>query len=241
MVLNNGELLNPQTITLQVKSPTAGTSAAFPYVIDGQPIVKCITVGQQTVCANAGQGNSAVAHALVGGGVDAIPLSRNDYVSAESQFTGGGIRWSLTSGNNVYSSKFVQGSSFQLSQLPSVPSGNYTLTAQGMNLAGTLSNSVSATIFMIATDLGSVRVFPNPWRKDQDAGLPITFDHLSDDSTVKLFTVSGHWVQTLPVASDKTTWDLRNNDGQTVQSGLYLYLVTDGQGNKAHGKLAIIR
>ena len=70
----------------------------------------------------------------------------------------------------------------------------------------------------------------------------VTFDNLPPGSTVKIFTVSAHWVATLnTVANNQAAWDLKNNDGSLIASGIYIYLVTDAQGSKTHGKFAIIR
>ena len=70
---------------------------------------------------------------------------------------------------------------------------------------------------------------------------PITFDQMALGATVKIFTVSGHLVKTLTPAVNSVTWDLTNDSGDKVASGVYLYLITDGQGNKARGKLAVIK
>ncbi|MBI3292166.1 MAG: T9SS type A sorting domain-containing protein [Elusimicrobia bacterium] len=85
------------------------------------------------------------------------------------------------------------------------------------------------------------RLYPNPWRADKHAGTLITFDQLTGNVTVKLFTVSGHLVKTLSTSSPSTTWDLTNDAGDPVASGLYLYLLTNDQGQKVRGKLAVIR
>ena len=37
------------------------------------------------------------------------------------------------------------------------------------------------------------------------------------------------------------SWDLANDKGDKVASGIYVYLITDGQGNKAKGKVAVIK
>jgi hypothetical protein len=87
----------------------------------------------------------------------------------------------------------------------------------------------------------SVRVYPNPWRKDQHTGHPITFDQMTAGSDVKIFTVSGHKVKELNGSSGSVTWDLTNDSGNQVASGVYLYLIKDSQGNKTKGKLAIIQ
>ena len=85
------------------------------------------------------------------------------------------------------------------------------------------------------------RVFPNPWRADRHRDAPVTFDRLSPNSTVKIYTVSAHWVKTLQPAGPRAEWDLRQDTGQNVASGIYLYLITDDHGNKVSGKLTVIR
>jgi len=84
-----------------------------------------------------------------------------------------------------------------------------------------------------------VKAYPNPWRADRHANTPVTFDNLPSGGQVKIFTVSGHQVKTLPPGAG--TWDLTNEGGDKVASGVYIFLVTDGRGGKATGKVAIIR
>jgi hypothetical protein len=42
-------------------------------------------------------------------------------------------------------------------------------------------------------------------------------------------------------AGGKAPWNLANDSGARVASGIYLYLITDGQGNKTRGKFTVIR
>jgi hypothetical protein len=84
-------------------------------------------------------------------------------------------------------------------------------------------------------------VYPDPWRSDQHAGHPITFDEMAAGSTVKIFTVSGHLVKTLSASPGVVTWDLTNDSGDQVASGIYLYVVTAPGSPKINGKLAIIK
>jgi hypothetical protein len=88
--------------------------------------------------------------------------------------------------------------------------------------------------------LNSVRVFPNPWRADHPTA-GITFDQMTPNSTVKIFTISAHFVKSLAAPDGKVTWDLTNDAGNKVASGLYLYLVTDTHNGRVRGKLAVIR
>jgi hypothetical protein len=85
------------------------------------------------------------------------------------------------------------------------------------------------------------RAYPNPWRADRGYAQQITFDQLAGNTTIKIFTVSGHLVRTLGTSSSLTTWDLNNDSGDRVASGIYIYLVTDDQGQQARGKVVVIR
>ncbi len=94
----------------------------------------------------------------------------------------------------------------------------------------------------LAPELGSIRAYPNPWRSDRHSGVQITFDRLSANATVRIFTVSAQHVKTLETSNGTSiTWDLTNDSGSPVASGIYLYLVTNNAGEKTSGKLAVIK
>ena len=85
-----------------------------------------------------------------------------------------------------------------------------------------------------------LRVYPNPWRVDQHSGLGVTVDGLNPGSEVRFFTVSGRWVRTISTVNGVGKWDLTNDIGQRVASGLYMYLATDPAGGDQRGTLAIV-
>jgi len=87
----------------------------------------------------------------------------------------------------------------------------------------------------------SPQVYPNPWRSDKHAGKNITFDGLTTGTDIKIFTVSSHKVAELHSDGPSVLWDLSNDSGDKVASGVYLYVITDNAGDKAKGKLAIIK
>jgi hypothetical protein len=93
----------------------------------------------------------------------------------------------------------------------------------------------------VPSPLTSVRAYPNPWRSDRHSGNVVTFDQLSQDCTVRIFTVAAQHVKTLHANGQAVTWDLTNETGAGVASGLYLFLVSDSAGQRASGKLAVIR
>jgi len=83
----------------------------------------------------------------------------------------------------------------------------------------------------------NVRVYPNPWRSDKHAGHPsMIFDGLTTGTTIKLFTTSGHKVKELHTDGPSIPWDLTNDSGDKIASGIYIYLVTDSRGGQGPGK-----
>jgi hypothetical protein len=135
----------------------------------------------------------------------------------------------------------TQGSVLALAPLHLNP-GNYVVRLIASNASGDQSPAQEAPVqLVLAEPGGSVRVFPNPWRTDRHPQPLVTFDHLSDDSTVQIFTLSGQFVKKLRAAGSAASWDLTNDAADRVGSGIYLYSVTNGLGRVARGKLAILR
>ncbi len=120
------------------------------------------------------------------------------------------------------------------------PSSGLVSNAKTFSAAAPLVPA-SAPFSKLAADLDHVRAFPNPWRADRHQGLGVTFDNLTEGSTIKLFTVSGRWIRSLSATGGTAGWNLANDAGQPAASGYYIYLITDGAGRKAKGVLQLIR
>jgi hypothetical protein len=97
------------------------------------------------------------------------------------------------------------------------------------------------------TDVNPVYAFPVPFRPN--GGNParygtwaqgITFTNLPISGKIKIYTISGALVRELPVTPPSLVWDVKNKDGQTVASGVYLWEITTG-GNRKTGKLVVIK
>jgi hypothetical protein len=72
--------------------------------------------------------------------------------------------------------------------------------------------------------LDKVIVYPNPFSPESDRTL--TFRNLTRDAHVDIFTLDARRVRTIiGDASGSSTWDGRNESGDFVASGLYLYLI----------------
>ena len=106
-------------------------------------------------------------------------------------------------------------------------------------LAAALPLKASTTV---VPNLSNVRAYPNPWRVDKHANTSVKFDGMPAGSTVKIFTIAAEEVKKLSADSaGSVSWDRTNDSGQSVASGVYIYLIIDPQGNQTSGKLAIIK
>jgi len=90
----------------------------------------------------------------------------------------------------------------------------YFGTDNGLSSAQTLSVKPNAT-------LDNLRCYPQPFIPEEDAELVI--DGLAPNSQVKISTIDGLLVRSLPVTNSRTVlWDGRNERGEIVQQGVYL-------------------
>jgi hypothetical protein len=119
--------------------------------------------------------------------------------------------------------------------------GTYQVTVQLLDAGAVARAQNGASLTLVNPELNAVKVHPNPWRKDKHVDPRITFDGLTINTDLKIFTVSGHLVRSLPKSSGSVSWDLNNDAGDPVASGIYLFLIKDNQGNQRRGKVAIIR
>lgn len=114
-------------------------------------------------------------------------------------------------------------------------------TSQTVLFFSRAPGSAAPPLGVPAENLSSVRVYPNPMVRDKNASNLVTFDNLTPDATVKIFTISAQWVKSLPANQGFAIWDLTNDSSEKVASGYYLYLVTDPDGRSTKGKLAVIK
>lgn len=90
-------------------------------------------------------------------------------------------------------------------------------------------------------DVSTAHVYPNPCTLTKGCN-GVTFTRLTLRATINIFTVSGEKVRTVEKNNniDSMGWDLRNEAGSRVASGLYIYVVK-GEGSSKKGKLVIVR
>jgi len=103
----------------------------------------------------------------------------------------------------------------------------------------TLSNGFTYATGGGITDVTQSKVFPTPFRPKDGHNTMII--NAPDGSTVQIFTLSGDLVRELKVSGGGALWNVKNDAGQNIASGIYFFLVTDSQGNSHKGRIAVIR
>jgi hypothetical protein len=100
----------------------------------------------------------------------------------------------------------------------------------------------------VKTKLAAIQVIPNPYRSSADweyAGeRRVAFVRLPSAATIRIYTAAAEHVRTLRHEnpdSDQEFWDLKNEDGEEVAPGVYIWGVdADGIGT-AQGKMLILK
>ncbi|MDP3149520.1 MAG: two-component regulator propeller domain-containing protein [Ignavibacteria bacterium] len=92
------------------------------------------------------------------------------------------------------------------------------------------------------TSFTSIETSPSPFLIGGTASL-LTIDGLIKDSDIKILSISGNLIREFSSPGGRIAfWDGKNDDGKFVNSGIYLIVAYDKEGNSvATGKVAIIR
>lgn len=114
----------------------------------------------------------------------------------------------------------------------------YHYRALSRNSSGVEGVSLDKTFLTNSLSVNA-GVHPNPFSLSE--GSVVFAPGAQQLKEVKIFTVSGIIVKTLKAGAGNITWDGRNDNGQKVARGVYLYKITYTTGDSAIGKLAIVR
>ena len=90
--------------------------------------------------------------------------------------------------------------------------------------------------------LDQVIGYPNPYVIENSGSL-FYLDRLAANSAIKIFTAEGRLIRTIPVdevPGAKAVWDGKNDSGERIASGIYIYLITAENGERRVGKVAVI-
>jgi len=164
-------------------------------------------------------------------------------------------------GSNKGDSTDPFNSSIDVFQAPQSNSNNDDLSMITLsNFLGSGTATMTARLFAIpgTTNIAFNKMFnyPNPVKNAASSTIRVIFSRYVSTAILRIYTVSGEFIleKTLNQNSDSSfvnnqwiyeyTWDLKNDAGTAVASGIYLYNITatvNSQRESKTGKLAIIR
>ena len=136
----------------------------------------------------------------------------------------------------------------ETSKTYTLSSGNYTFKVRAKDEVGNYpeENDPATATYSFTVSLPII-VYPNPCYPGK--GQIITITNLPLNSKVYIYTISGELVRELNDVTEITeeggsataTWDLRNDAGNMVAQGVYIYLIPEATGDRRTGKIAIIK
>lgn len=90
---------------------------------------------------------------------------------------------------------------------------------------------------------GALNVFPIPFVANQSVNANyINFTNLPENSEITILNLLGEPVYKIRIDQPVLRWDVKNNAGKDVQSGLYMFVIRDQDEKKVKtGKIVIIR
>ena len=135
---------------------------------------------------------------------------------------------------------------------PKLKSGRYELTVFGKNANGFLSDSAGVTKAFVVDEeakLLDVYNYPNP--AESETYFTFRLPVIPDEMKINVYTIDGRIVKKFDIVSselnlnfNKIFWNLRDEDGDKLANGVYLYKIMMTSGAKSQQiiqKLAIVR
>ena len=135
---------------------------------------------------------------------------------------------------------------------PDLPDGDYVLKVFGQNSLGNMVDSTGVEKHFIVSDelkLLNVYNYPNPTSGETYFTFKLT--QIPDELNIKIYTVAGRLIKEISIPGsdlnfdfNKVYWDGRDEDGDNLANGVYLYKVVVTSGDNTEDviqKLAIVR
>jgi peptidoglycan/xylan/chitin deacetylase (PgdA/CDA1 family) len=121
----------------------------------------------------------------------------------------------------------------------------YYFTVKAVNVVGLESSSASSDGQVVVRQSegdGDVKIYPNPYSPSKGNSMRFSIGGAAGGE-VKIYTLSGKLVRELLIGAgeNEVDWNVLNEDGNSITTGLYLYTITDGDGVKKTGKITITR
>jgi hypothetical protein len=135
---------------------------------------------------------------------------------------------------------------------PKLTEGEHSLNIYGKNIVGNLESQPGyQKMFQVSSELKLLDVYnyPNPF--SQNTYFTFKLTQIPDELAIKIFTVAGRLIKGIKLSSSELKfdfnhilWDGKDDDGNNVANGVYLYKLIakkDGKTQNFTQKLAIVR
>ncbi|MFC1566933.1 T9SS type A sorting domain-containing protein [bacterium] len=136
----------------------------------------------------------------------------------------------------------VAGGNYSLSYNLGQALANVLISNDQYSIAHNQLNLTSNTSKAAANDVHEAYAYPVPFKPSENH-THITFTNLTAKVDIYIYTISGELVRKLYKncdAADEVRWDVKNDSGEEVFSGLYIYVIKNGK-QVQEGKLVVIR
>jgi len=135
---------------------------------------------------------------------------------------------------------------------PELADGDYFLRVLGKNASGNLADSVGVERYFLVSNEAKILYvynYPNPFKDATNFTFKLT--QIPDEIKIKIFTIAGRLIKEIKLSPsqlnydfNKIHWDGKDEDGDRLANGVYLYKVIMKAGDKTEAvtqKLAIVR
>ncbi|HAW49845.1 TPA: hypothetical protein DCX16_02705, partial [bacterium] len=132
----------------------------------------------------------------------------------------------------------------------------YSVYVLAVDNAGNSSDPSSIKIFQLvpathtASRLGDVIVFPNPYIASKHKDYGISFGcrdekyrkrNLTEYATIRIYNIAGELIKKIDIRPENGGVYIWKNPEKEVSSGVYIYLITNPEGQRCIGKLGIVK
>jgi len=141
---------------------------------------------------------------------------------------------------------YSHGKLYSYSRALSSPGEDYSYYFEAKDVCdaqafGTPTKELSGPSLVLSANLEDLIVYPNPFEPTRGHS-GIVFAGLTIDANIRIFDLNGREILRKDTIWQRNwNWDARNEQGQAVARGIYIYLVTNSQGEKKIGKIAVIK
>ncbi len=118
--------------------------------------------------------------------------------------------------------------------------------SSGITMSFGFAPQAVATVEKIPETLEEAFVYPNPIKPGSGGEFDsshLNISGLTEGTEVSIYNIAGERVRELSNDSNlsEIQWDLRNESGKSVASGVYIYYITDKEGKTTSGRFGLVR